>query len=89
MKRFGNIQVIADSDVCQSAVRRRTVSLAEDNQAALTICAVVHDIPTEMRKTPAAVARAEPSVIPLNERQGHLGPVLKSTPPDVAGPVGA
>jgi len=49
MKRFSNILLIADEGTDYPAALKRAVTLARNNQALLTVCAVVDAVPGDMQ----------------------------------------
>lgn len=78
MKRFQNILVIIDSGSGPAAALQRAVSLARNNQATLTLCAVVDAIPTEMPLAVSAVTPAELADFAFDEKQDQLEQILQS-----------
>ena len=49
MKRFKNILLVCDFEVKQQMAVERAVSLAKQNEAHLTVCTVVRDLPADAR----------------------------------------
>lgn len=49
MKRFSNILLVADERTDYSAALKRGAALARNNQARLTVCAIVDTVPSEVR----------------------------------------
>ena len=49
MKRFSNILLVADERTDYSAALKRGAALARNNQARLTVCAIVDTVPREVR----------------------------------------
>lgn len=78
MKRFTNILLIADSGTDQPASLQRAITLAKNNQATLTLCAVVDAIPTEMQMAVTAVTPAELADIAFGEAQDQLEQIVKN-----------
>jgi len=59
MKRFSNILLIADEGTDYSAALKRAVTLARNNQALLTVCAVVDAVPDDIQMAITAGTPAE------------------------------
>lgn len=76
MKSFSNIPLIADSSADRPAALQRAFTLAKNNQAALTICAVVDAIPTEMQIANSAATPAEFADIACNETHDQLEQIV-------------
>jgi len=49
MKRFSNILLVVDERTDYSAALKRGATLARNNQAHLTVCAIVNTVPSEVR----------------------------------------
>ena len=49
MKRFSNILLVVDENTDYSAALKRGATLARNNQASLTACAIVDKVPSEVR----------------------------------------
>jgi len=82
MKRFSNILLIADEGTDYSAALKRAVALARNNQALLTVCAVVDAVPTDMQMAITAVTPTELQNITVAEKRDWLGEVVKSVTAD-------
>ena len=78
MKRFSNILLIADEGTDYSAALKRAVTLARNNQALLTICAVVDAVPDDMQMAITAVTPAELQDIAATEKRAWLDELVKS-----------
>ena len=78
MKRFSNILLIADEGTDYSAALKRAVALARNNQALLTICAVVDAVPDGMQMAVTAVTPAELQDIAVTEKRAWLDKLVKS-----------
>jgi len=76
MKRFSDIPLIADSSADRPATLQRAFTPAKNNQAALTICAVVDAIPTEMQIAISAATPAEFADIGCNEKHDQLEQIV-------------
>jgi len=72
VKRFCNILLIADKGTDYSAALKRVVTLATNNQARLTICALVDAVPGDMQMAVTAV----------NENRDWLDELVKSVAAD-------
>jgi nucleotide-binding universal stress UspA family protein len=82
MKRFANILLIVDvSTDCQAALKR-AATLASNNQANLTVCTVVDEIPPEMQIAVTAVTPAELAEIVVAERHDLLKDIVEATEDD-------
>ncbi len=77
VKRFGNILLIADEHTDYSAALKRAFILARNNQALLTVCAVVDVVPGDMQVAITAVAPAELQNITVAEKRDWLDDVVK------------
>ena len=84
MKRFSNILLIADEGTDNSAALSRAVTLARNNQARLTICAVIDSVPGAMQMAIAAVTPAELRNIAVTEKRDWLDELVKSVAADGA-----
>ena len=84
MKRFSNILLIADEDTDYSAALKRAVTLARNNQARLTICAVIDSVPGDMQMAITAVTPAELRNIAVTEKSDWLDELVKSVAADGA-----
>ena len=72
MKRFSNILLVADAGTDHAPALKRAIALAKNNQAALSICAVVDEIPTEIQMTVTDVTPEELIDIAVTEKREHL-----------------
>ncbi len=84
MKRFSNILLIADEETDNSAALERAVTLAKNNQASLTICAVIDSVPVDMPMMITAITPAELRDIAVSDKRDWLDAVIKSAPADEA-----
>lgn len=84
MKRFSNILLIADSNADQSVAFQRATALAKNNQAALTICAVVDAIPAEMQMAVTMLSPAELCDIAVTDERERLEGIVKTAAKDGA-----
>lgn len=82
MKRFCNILLIADEGTDYSAALKRAVTLATNNQARLTICALVDAVPGNMLMAVTAVTPAELQSIAVSEKRDWLDELVKSVAAD-------
>ena len=82
MKRFSNILLIADEATDYSAALKRAVTLARNNQALLTICAVVNMVPGDMQMAITAVTPAELRNIAVAEKRDWLEGFVNSVVAD-------
>jgi nucleotide-binding universal stress UspA family protein len=78
MKRFSNILLVVDSDIDHTAPLKRALTLAKNNQAALTICAVVDAIPSEMQMSITIVTPSELCDTAVNETRNRLKGIIKN-----------
>lgn len=69
MKRFKNILLLCDFDVKQHSAVKRTVSLARQNEAQLTVITVVKDIPANMGMAITAITPQEVFELVVNDRR--------------------
>jgi len=82
VKRFSNILLIADEGTDYSAALKRAVTLARNNQARLTICAVIDSVPGDMQMAITAVTSAELRNIAVTEKRDWLDELVKSVAAD-------
>lgn len=82
MKRFGNILLIVDEHTDYTAALKRGVTLAQSNQARLTVCAIVDTIPSELQMTVIAVTPHEVLDIAEAEKREWLENVVSSVDTD-------
>jgi len=78
MKRFTNILLIADTGTDQQAALERAIALAKNNQAALTVCAVVDAVPTELQMAITAITPAEVCEIAVSEKRDRLEDIVSN-----------
>jgi len=78
MKRFSNIILIADEDTDHTQAMQRAIALAKNNQAALTVCAVVDAVPAEMQMAITAVTPAELGDITVTEKREKLEEIIET-----------
>jgi universal stress protein E len=78
VKRFRNILVFVDEGTDYSAALKRGVTLARNNQALLTICAVVEPFPYNVQMGITAVTPAELQSITVSEKRGWLDELVES-----------
>lgn len=78
MKRFSNILVIADEDTDNTQAMQRAIALAKNNQAALTVCAVVNAVPAEMQMAITAITPEELCDIAVTEKYEKLEEIIKT-----------
>ena len=77
MKRFSNLLLIADADVEHSAALQRAMALAKNNQATLTVCAIVDAVPAEMQMAITAVTPEELCDIGVAEKRERLDEISR------------
>lgn len=82
MKRFSNILLIVDEHADYSAALTRGVTLARNNQALLTVCAVVNTVPSEMQMGVIAVTPREVLDIAVAEKRDWLDDIVRSAATD-------
>jgi len=82
VKRFCNILLIADEGTDYSAVLKRALTLARNNQALLTICALADAVPGDMQMAVTAVTSAELQNIAVAEQRDWLDELVKSVAAD-------
>lgn len=78
MKRFSNILLIADEDTDHTQAMQRAIALAKNNQAALTVCAIVDAVPAEMQMAITAVTPEELCDIVVTEKLEKLEDIIRS-----------
>jgi len=84
VKRFSDILLIAVEGTDYSAALKRAVTLARNNQAHLTICAVVDSVPGDMQMALTAVTPAELRNIAVTEKRDWPDELVKSVATDGA-----
>lgn len=82
MRRFSNILLIVDERMDYSSVLQRGVSLARNNKAALTVCAIVDTVPDEMQMSVIAITPREVLDIAVTEKRDWLDDTVKSAAAD-------
>ena len=78
MKRFCNILLVADEGTDYSAALQRAVTLARNNQALLTICAVVEAVPHDLQMAITVATPAELQSTAVSEKRDWLDELVKS-----------
>jgi len=78
VKRFRSILLIVDQGTDYSVALKRAVALANNNQALLTVCAVVDAVPRDLQMAITAVTPLELQKIAISEKQVWLDEVVKS-----------
>jgi len=78
VKRFSNILLIVDQGTDYSVALKRAVALANNNQALLTVCAVVDAVPRDLQMAITAVTPLELQKIAISEKRAWLDEVVKS-----------
>lgn len=76
MKRFSNILLVVETDTDNDVALRRAVALAKDNQAALTVCAVVDAVPSELQLAITSVTPQELLDIAVTEEYDKLDKIV-------------
>lgn len=69
MKRFSKILLIVDEQTDYSAALKRGVTLAKNNQALLTVCAIVDSVPSGMPMGIIAITPQEVLDIAVTEKR--------------------
>ena len=82
MKRFSNILLIADQHTDHTQAAQRAITLAKNNQAALTVCAIVGAVPAEMRKATTTFTPEELCDIAVAEKREQLEEIIKTIADD-------
>ena len=78
MKRFSNILLIADEGTDHTQAAQRAITLAKNNQAALTVCAVVDAVPTDVQMAIIAVTPEELCDIAVTEKRAKLDDIIET-----------
>ena len=78
MKRFSNILLIADEGTENSAALSRAVALARNNQARLTVCAVIDAIAGDVQMAITAITPADLKDIAATEKRVWLDQLIES-----------
>jgi len=82
VKRFCNILLIADDRTDYSAALKRALTLARNNRALLTICALADPVPGDMQMAVTAVTPAELQNIAVSGQRAWLDELVKSVAAD-------
>ncbi len=82
MKRFSNILLVADAGAEQAAALKRAITLAKNNQAALTVCTVVADIPAAIQMAVTAITPTELLDIVVDEKREQLEKLVEAAVAD-------
>jgi len=72
MKRFKNILLVCDFKTKQNVAVERAVSLAQQNEARLTVIAVVKDIPADMGMAITAITPQEVFQLVIDDQQKRV-----------------
>ncbi len=78
MKRFSNILLITDADTDDAQAAQRAITLAKNNQADLTICAVVDSVSAETQMAITAVTPKELRDIVVAEKHAKLDEIINT-----------
>lgn len=78
MKRFSNILLILDARTDYSAALKRGATLARNNQAHLTVCAIVDRVPGEIKMGVLAIKPREVLDIAVTEKRDWLDDAVTS-----------
>ena len=78
MAKFSNILLFCDANIEQSTAIKRAAELANDNQAALTVCAIVDAVPSKLHTAITVVTPAELIDIAVTEQRRWLEQTLKN-----------
>ena len=78
MKRFSNILLVADERTDFSAALKRGATLARNNQARLTVCAIVDSVPSEVRLGVMSITPTEVLDIATTKEQEWLNEAVLS-----------
>jgi nucleotide-binding universal stress UspA family protein len=82
MRRFSNILLISDSGNDNAAPLKRSITLARDNQADLTVCAVVDAVATESQMSATGITPAELCDIAVTESRDRLEEIVENSVDD-------
>lgn len=82
MKRFSNILLILDERADYSAALNRGVTLARNNQALLTVCAIVDQVPGDMKMGVIAIEPRKVIDIAISEKRDWLDRAVTSVATD-------
>ena len=82
MIRFSNILLISDSGSDNAAPLNRAITLARDNQAGLTVCAVVDEVATESQMAATGITPAELCDIAVTESRDRLEDIVENSVDD-------
>lgn len=78
MKRFSNMLLIWDGEAEHSSGINRAVTLARNNQATLTLCAVIDVIPSELRMASTVITPVELTEIAVAKKREVLEKAIES-----------
>ena len=78
MKRFSNILLVVDENTDYSAALTRGVTLAKNNEARLTVCALVDTLPSELHMGVIAIRPQEVLDIAVARKSDWLDSIVKS-----------
>ena len=78
MKRFSNILLILDARTDYSAALKRGATLARNNQAHLTVCAIVDRVPGETKMRVIAIKPREVLNVAVTEKRDWLDDAVTS-----------
>ena len=76
MKRFKNILVVLDMGAGDKAILRRAASLAENNQAQLTVVNVIKELPRDMPMLIVAITPMKLQELIVGERRKYLEQIV-------------
>ena len=79
MKRFSNILLVADEALENSAAFERALAIARNNQASLTLLAVVDDVSAQMQMASTAVTAEQLHEIAVSEKREQLENIAGTT----------
>lgn len=82
MKRFTNILLIIDEDTNYEAALSRGITLARNNRARLTVCAIVDTVPSEIQMSAIAITPREVLDIAVHEKRAWLDSIVESVTAD-------
>ena len=82
MKRFSNILLVLDERTDYEAALKRGLTLARNNQAALTVCAIVDEVPDTMMSRVFAIKLREVLDIAVTRKRAWLDDTVTSVAAD-------
>jgi universal stress protein E len=82
VKRFTDILLVVDEGTNYEAALARGITLARNNQARLTACAIVDTVPAEMRMGVTAITPREVLDIAVAEKRDWLNGIVESVAAD-------